>query len=158
MKQRLAISIPYSDIQSKSLKRLGTVIRELRCTAQTRPQTVLACLSVEVTDLPDKSVPLVLLPGFVEFARKLRRFHGDFGFYAEIGSFYRNYLFAIAGNVAAAQRGEQGSLAVDGSLYLPLVAAEVDSIYEMGVEAGASKSLMEKHREEMSQYLLGTDL
>ena len=156
MTATITINIRASSIEDGEIFLLDSVLTGLKTRGYT--EVSLTCVAVEVPDAP-ADTPLILLPGFVNFARKLHAAHPDYGFFADINNdFYRNVVLALSGDVAAIQSGDKGTVWVNGDSYILHMLSEVERVMELGVKHKVNSLVMDIHREDLTAYLLEKDL
>jgi hypothetical protein len=122
------------------------------------PEGFMRTVGIEVLDEDQnpEERPLVLIPGFVDFARKLLTNHPNFGYVASISNeFYRQALLASAGDISAVQKGDNGVIYTKGEPYLALIAEEVAKFEAFARERSSSCQMtIECHCHDLTRYLL----
>jgi len=130
-----------------------TGLRALGCT-----EVSMSCLGVQIIDAPD-ATPLILMPGFVDFAKKVHAAHPDLAFFADLsGDFYRSVIMALSGDLTAVQSGDQGKVYVKGDHYLTQAMNEVDRLEAIGSKHQIPSHVLETHCEDLTEYFLEKEL
>ena len=119
----------------------------------------LSCLAVEVFDDSGNEVdsrPPVLIPGFVDFAKKLFSQHPHFVYVASIfDDFFRQAIIAVSGDVTAVQAGDNGTIFANGNAYFQRAQEEVEKFILIASERGAADDCVHLcHLEDLKAYLL----
>ena len=123
------------------------------------PEQFLSCLAIEVLDEAGNeadSRPLVLIPGFVDFAKKLFSQHPHFVYVASIfDDFYRQAIIAVSGDITAVQTGANGMIFANGNAYLERAQEEVEKFFLIANERGdADEGVHLCHLADLKEYLL----
>jgi len=98
----------------------------------------MGCLGIEFfdesgTDIDER--PPVLIPGFVDFARKLLSNHPDFVYVTDLSDpFFENALMAVSGNITAIQRGDQGVIYASGGAFFKRASEELERFEEFALK------------------------
>ena len=159
MNSPIAVSLHAYQIANADISLLSAVLTGLEVEATQHPELVLSCLSVSIVDPSEPETPLILQPGFVAFAKALHAAHPNFPFFADLSDdFLRHYIMALSGNIKAVQSGTKGRIEINGIGWVTFAASSTDRTYEIGIQFGAPRQVMEIHREDMSQYLGDTSI
>ena len=137
---------------------LDSVLLGLLPKEGTISEGVMGCLTVLFFDEnggADDKRPPVLIPGFVDFAKKLLTNHPDFVYVTDLSDpFFENALLAVSGNISAIQTGDKGVIYASGGAFFKRAAEELERFEDFALNrTDCAEFSRVSHALELREYL-----